>query len=117
MDLTQLPLRVVPHELWCMVDCLYRHGMMTPSLWRVPSSPAALAAIRECLDTGKTLEGAKWERRGGVRGSVSDVANTLVEWLESLGSPIIDKSFLMGMETVQDLTCSFVDTLLAMVMG
>lgn len=90
---------------------------MTPSLWRVPSSPAALAAIRECLDTGKTLEGAKWERRGGVRGSVSDVANTLVEWLESLGSPIIDESFLMGMETVQDLTCSFVDTLLAMVMG
>ena len=53
---------------------------------------------------------------GWLRGSVIDVANTLIDWLESLGSPIIDVSFLIGMETVQDITCSFVDTILAMVM-
>lgn len=59
VDLTQQPLRVVPQELWWMVDYLYRHGMMTPSLWRESSSSSALAGVRECLDTGKSLEGVK----------------------------------------------------------
>ena len=47
---------------------------------------------------------------------VEDVANALIEWLESLGSPVLDESLLKGIERIQGITCSFVDMLLAMVM-
>ena len=49
-------------------------------------------------------------------GRVEDVANALIEWLESLGSPVLDESLLNGIERIQGITCAFVDMLLAMVM-
>ena len=89
---------------------------MTPNLWRDPSPSEALAEIREALDTRSSLEGQKWARGVGMIGRVEDVANALIEWLESLGSPVLGESLLNGIEMVQGITCSFVDMLLAMVM-
>ena len=53
------PVFLIPKELWSLIDCLYNHGLNEVGLWREDSTEQELAAVRECLDTGVSLEKMK----------------------------------------------------------
>lgn len=54
------PVRSIPRELWNMVDFLLRQGLGQPNLWREKESEEEMAKVREVLDVGGELTGAKY---------------------------------------------------------
>lgn len=52
-------MRSIPRELWQMVDFLVKNGLSQPNLWRERESDAEMAKVRELLDVGAELTGAK----------------------------------------------------------
>lgn len=54
------PIRSIPRELWSMVDFLLKQGLNQPNLWREKESDGEMAKVREVLDRGGDLTGAKY---------------------------------------------------------
>lgn len=54
------PIRSIPRELWSMVDFLLKQGLNQPNLWREKESDGEMAKVREVLDMGGDLAGAKY---------------------------------------------------------
>lgn len=60
VDLISAPIRSIPRELWSMVDFLLKQGLSQPNLWREKESDVEMAKVREVLDVGGDLAGAKY---------------------------------------------------------
>lgn len=69
----------VPKELWRLVDAINEKGLYTPNLFFSPGVPAEIESIRESLDTGANFAPC----------SIHSYAATMVQFLTTLGSPII----------------------------
>ena len=53
-------MRTNPREEWNMVDILQRQVLGQPNLWREKESEEEMAKVREVLDVGGELTGAKY---------------------------------------------------------
>jgi inositol polyphosphate 5-phosphatase INPP5B/F len=73
------PALCIPKELWRIVDALSERGYNQPGIFTEPGNPDEVDQIRECVDTGAPF--------GQFR--VHSYAEALMEFLESLSSPII----------------------------
>eukprot|EP01027_Heterolobosea_sp_BB2_P012882 GEZU01018627.1.p1 GENE.GEZU01018627.1~~GEZU01018627.1.p1 ORF type:complete len:226 (+),score=83.95 GEZU01018627.1:2-679(+) len=75
----------VPKELWRLVDYIYKHGMREDGIFQESGNPRDFDIIREKLDTGESF--------ADFDGSVHSVAEALIQFLDSLSTPVIPFQF------------------------
>jgi phosphatidylinositol-bisphosphatase len=73
----------IPHELWRMVDFIYKNGLKSSGLFLEDSLPSEVEQVRDMLDLGENLKNVREHT----------VAEALLLFLESLEDSVIPKDF------------------------
>ena len=53
-------MRIVPYELWSMIDVLSQEGLLVPNLWKEQSTEEELSQVRELIDQRKDLHSIEY---------------------------------------------------------
>ena len=53
-------MRIVPYELWSMIDVLSQEGLLVPNLWKEQSTEEELSQVREIIDQRKDLHSIEY---------------------------------------------------------